>query len=76
MMKGAGAMSKMNRYQALDKKGNVIASGKRLMDVTGAGERILIDYKKMRHAITGFYPTTVYAWRAGIRRVGDLLRKT
>jgi hypothetical protein len=48
---------------AIDKNGTVLSQGDRLMDITGPGDRILIDYKKMRQARQGFYPLTRYNWQ-------------
>jgi len=52
----------MNRWQALDPNGNVLALGSRMMDVEGMGPRYLIDYKKTRYAFCKLYPLTRYNW--------------
>ena len=52
----------MNRYDAFDFDARPIASGNRLMDVQGPGERIIADWKALRFAIQGFYPTERPHW--------------
>ena len=56
-------MAGFRRYMAIDKNGKVLSQGTRLMDIEHVGERILIDYKKMRQAEQGFYPTNRYNWK-------------
>lgn len=57
---------KATRYQALNRKGQVIATGKRLMDVEGMpGDRIIVDYHKKRWTIQHDLPQTRYQWVMG-----------
>ena len=57
---------KTTRYQALNRKGQVIATGSRLKDVEGMpGDRIIIDYHKRRWTMQGDYPQTRYQWTMG-----------
>lgn len=63
------------RYQALDFSGKVLATGKRIMDIEGVGQRILIDNKLLKHATTDYYPAYRYSWITGIRKVGNIIRR-
>ena len=51
------------RYQGLSKRGAVLKTGSRLMDVEGMGVYLIIDYKLRRYAYQPLYPPTRQDWR-------------
>jgi len=63
------------RYQALSKTGKVIATGDRLMDVEGYGERLLVDFKEKRWVRQLLYPSSRYQWNKGIKQIGEIIRR-
>lgn len=66
-------MTRKIRYQSLDYDGHVLREGQTIQSVEGAGKRLIIDYRDLRHAHQGHYPPSVLTWKRGIN-IGDVLR--
>jgi len=62
-------------YQSVDFTGKVLGTGKRLTDVEGMGERIIVDYKKMRYTIQPQYPAARYNWHKGFDGISFIIKR-
>lgn len=65
--------NRIDRYLAISFSGVVLATGQRISDVAKLGERVIVDYFKLRYSVQGMYPQTRHHWH-GLNDLGERIR--